>query len=73
MVEVQAIDRIGLLHDLLDTINKHGLQTIHARIATEKGAALDTLYVSDPVTGRLTDVDRLTALQGALSETISGR
>ena len=73
VVEVQAIDRIGLLHDLLDTINKHGLQTIHARIATEKGAALDTLYVSDPVTGRLTDVDRLTGLQGALSETISGR
>ena len=70
IVEVQAIDRIGLLHDLLDTINKHGLQTIHARIATEKGAALDTLYLSDPSSGHLTDPDRLAALQTALGKTI---
>ena len=40
VIEIQAIDRIGLLHDLLHTINQHGLDTIHARIATEKGAAL---------------------------------
>jgi len=70
IIEIQAVDRIGLLHDLLEAINGHGLQTAHARIATEKGAALDTLYVSDPETGHLTDPERLEALHQALNEMI---
>ena len=47
-VEVQALDRIGLLHDLFHTINQHGLNTAHARICTEKGVAMDTLYITTP-------------------------
>jgi [protein-PII] uridylyltransferase len=45
-VEIQALDRIGLLHDLLQAINRHGLNTAHARISTEKGVAMDTLYIT---------------------------
>ncbi|MBX3743454.1 MAG: [protein-PII] uridylyltransferase [Akkermansiaceae bacterium] len=45
-VEIQALDRIGLLHDLFHTINRHGLNTAHARICTEKGVAMDTLYIT---------------------------
>lgn len=70
IVEIQAIDRIGLLHDLLHAINQHGLQTIHARIATEKGAALDTLYVQNEEGNKETDPTRLEGLQEALTETI---
>ena len=70
VIEVQAIDRLGLLHDLLHTINRHGLRTTHARITTEKGAALDTLFVHDENQNRLTDIDRLTALQTDLSTVI---
>ena len=67
VIEIQAIDRIGLLHDLLYTINKHGLDTIHARIATEKGAALDTFYVQTADEGgKLNKIDRLAALQESL-------
>ncbi|NNM28777.1 MAG: hypothetical protein HKO57_04605, partial [Akkermansiaceae bacterium] len=62
VIEIQAIDRIGLLHDLLQTINRHGLHTVHARIATEKGAALDTLYVRRDGDGKLTDEAALAAL-----------
>ncbi|MBC8126548.1 MAG: hypothetical protein H8M99_05310, partial [Gloeobacteraceae cyanobacterium ES-bin-144] len=45
-VEIQALDRIGLLHDLFNTINHYGLNTAHARICTEKGVAMDTLYIT---------------------------
>ncbi len=45
-VEIQALDRIGLLHDLFHTVNQYGLDTSHARICTEKGVAVDTLYIT---------------------------
>jgi [protein-PII] uridylyltransferase len=45
-VEIQGLDRIGLLHDLFHTLNQHGLNTAHARICTEKGVAMDTLYIT---------------------------
>ena len=71
VIEIQAIDRIALLHDLLHTINQHGLDTIHARIATEKGAALDTFYVQTSDNGdKLSEPERITALQKSLEEVI---
>ena len=45
-VEIQGLDRIGLLHDLFHTVNQHGLNTAHARICTDKGMAMDTLYIT---------------------------
>ena len=45
-VEIQGLDRIGLLHDLFHAINQHGLNTAHARICTDKGVAMDTLYIT---------------------------
>ena len=71
VIEIQAIDRIGLLHDLLYTINQCGLDTIHARIATEKGAALDTFYVQTTEGGgKLNRIDALASLQETLEEVI---
>jgi [protein-PII] uridylyltransferase len=54
-VELQALDRIGLLHDLFHTINLYGLNTAHARICTEKGVAMDTLYITTSEGGKVTD------------------
>jgi [protein-PII] uridylyltransferase len=54
-VELQALDRIGLLHDLFHTINTHGLNTAHARICTEKGVAMDTLYITTRDGGKVLD------------------
>jgi [protein-PII] uridylyltransferase len=45
-VEIQGLDRIGLLHDLFHAVNQHGLNTAHARICTDKGMAMDTLYIT---------------------------
>ncbi len=55
VVEVQALDRIGLLHDVFRTVNAHGLSTAHARICTEKGAAMDTLYLTTADGRKVTD------------------
>ena len=71
VIEIQAIDRIALLHNLLHTINRHGLDTIHARITTEKGAALDTFYVQTTNNqSKLSEPDRIMELQKALQEVI---
>jgi len=62
-VELQALDRIGLLHDLFHTINTHGLNTAHARICTEKGVAMDTLYITTRDGGKVLDPPVLQQLE----------
>ncbi len=70
-IEIQALDRIGLLHDLFQVINQHGLTTVHARINTEKGAAIDTLYISDAQGNKVTDLPLQQRLGAALDEIIA--
>ena len=41
------MDRIGLLYDVFNAIGSLGLEITHARINTEKGAAIDSLCVTD--------------------------
>lgn len=69
-IEIQAIDRIGLLHDLFRAVNSCGLDTVHARVGTEKGAAIDTLYVTLPGGGQVTNPDQIQYLQDQLDITI---
>jgi len=68
VIELQALDRIGLLHDVLRTVNDHDLVTVHSRICTEKGAALDSIYVSTQDGQKLTDEAAIDKLQAALRE-----
>jgi [protein-PII] uridylyltransferase len=70
-IEIQAPDRLGLLHDLFQTINRHGLTTAHARICTEKGVAMDTLYITTPEGGKVTDDALLESLRGQLSALVA--
>ena len=70
-VEIQALDRIGLLHDLFYTIGKLGLATVHARICTEKGAAMDTLYVTWPDGSKVLDEDKHREIEHILGDLIS--
>ncbi len=62
-VELQALDRIGLLHDLFHTVNQHGLNTAHARICTEKGVAIDTLYITTADGKKIEDLALLKSLE----------
>jgi len=66
-VEIQALDRIGLLHDLFHTVNRHGLDTAHARISTEKGVAMDTLYITTRDGGKVDDPETLASLEEHLT------
>lgn len=70
-VELQALDRIGLLHDLFHTINEYGLDTAHARICTEKGVAMDTLYITNAQGGKVEDEELLGKLESRFTELIS--
>jgi [protein-PII] uridylyltransferase len=70
-VEIQALDRIGLLHDLFHTVNEAGLDTTHARICTEKGVAMDTLYITIPGGGKVQGEDQLRALEEKFSSLVA--
>jgi [protein-PII] uridylyltransferase len=70
-VEIQGLDRIGLLHDLFHTINRHGLNTAHARICTEKGVAMDTLYITTADGKKIGDPELLKQLETEFSALIS--
>jgi len=69
-VEIQALDRIGLLHDLFLAIGDMGLATVHARICTEKGAAMDTLYVTWPDGGKVEDEAKHLELKETLEKLV---
>ncbi|MBP7951484.1 MAG: [protein-PII] uridylyltransferase [Verrucomicrobiales bacterium] len=72
VVEIQAVDRIGLLYAVFQAIGGLGLEITHARINTEKGAAIDTFYVVDD-TGKKISPPAQAALQQALREIIGVR
>lgn len=69
LVEVQAADRLGLLHDLLRCLSECEVDIALARITTESGAAIDTFYVTDRLTrGKIASAPRRKALEDALCE-----
>jgi len=70
-VEIQAQDRIGLLHDLFHTINEAGLDTAHARICTEKGVAMDTLYITTSDRKQIEDPKTLDMLEEKFSQLVA--
>ncbi|BDS06316.1 bifunctional uridylyltransferase/uridylyl-removing enzyme [Oceaniferula spumae] len=69
-IEIQALDRIGLLHDLFLAIGELGLATVHARICTEKGAAMDTLYVTWPDGSKIEDEKKQREIEDKLAKLV---
>jgi len=47
IIEVQATDRIGLLYQLARLVTNKGFDISFARIATERGVAMDTFYIEN--------------------------
>lgn len=70
MVEIQAVDRIGLLYDIFQAIGSLGLEISHARINTEKGAAIDSLCVCDGLGRKIADPAVLKQLREVVNEAI---
>lgn len=69
IVEIQATDNIGLLYRIAKAIFNHGFDITFARIATERGAALDTFYIEN-IDGSQRDTGDLIDLREALSDII---
>ena len=70
VIELQAADRIGLLYDIFTTISRLGLDISHARINTEKGAALDNIYIQTSTGEKLTDKDTMATLREGLEKAV---
>jgi [protein-PII] uridylyltransferase len=47
VVDIAAPDRIGLLYEVLRAVSDAKFLIAAARITTEKGAAIDSLYITD--------------------------
>jgi [protein-PII] uridylyltransferase len=70
IMDLEAEDRVGLLFAVTRTLSELGLDIALAKILTEKGAAIDTFYLSDRKGGKLTDVKRQEEVIRRLKEAI---
>jgi len=66
VVDIQTPDRLGLLHSLLKAFGDEDLEIALSRVATEKGAAIDSFYITDELGQKVRDSERLGEIQQAL-------
>src|SRR5881628_571155 len=71
LVEIQAPDRLGLLYDVLNCLDRENILIPLSRINTQAGAAIDTLYVVDGSShAKITDSHRIRTIQQHLKNAI---
>ena len=71
LIEIQAPDRLGLLYDILTSLDREDVLIALSRINTQAGAALDTFYVVDRSThAKISDMYRIAPIQQHLQAVI---
>ena len=70
IIEVQASDRIGLLYQISRLISKKGFDISFARIATERGVAMDTFYIKNENSKESTHTTALLELREELDKIV---
>lgn len=70
VLEIETEDRIGLLYAIAQTLSELGLDISAARICTEKGAALDSFYVSELDGRQVVNETRLKVIEHHLRQAI---
>src|SRR5437016_6801486 len=71
LIEIQAPDRIGLLYDVVNCLDRENILIPLSRINTQAAAAIDTLYVVDGSNhAKVTDSHRIRMLQQHLKNSI---
>ena len=70
-IEVEAEDRVGLLHAITQAFAELELNISAAKIVTEKGAAIDTFYVIETNGGKILDLGRQEFIQRKLLDAIN--
>src|ERR1700757_4454658 len=72
VIDLQTADRLGLLYDVLFCLSRARVNIALSRVATEKGAAFDSFYVTDLEGGKNTDEATLRQLQTSLIAAATG-
>ncbi len=70
VIEIETEDRLGLLYVISQTLAELHLDISAARIVTERGAAIDSFYVSDVDDGKITATERLKLIGDRLRSAI---
>ncbi|MGB0415427.1 MAG: HD domain-containing protein, partial [Coraliomargarita sp.] len=70
IIEVQAGDRLGLLYRLARLIYRKGFDISFARIATERGVAMDTFYIENVNPKEATSTTNLLELREELDKIV---
>ena len=72
VVELQVVDRIGLLYDVFKVLGRLETDVLNARISTQAGAAIDRFAVVDNDSGKkIVDQDRLDKIQQEVWECVA--
>ena len=66
VLEIQAPDRIGLLHDILEVISAGDVDIAHAIIVTEEGEAADVFFLTGTDGKKIRDAKRLEQIRDAV-------
>jgi [protein-PII] uridylyltransferase len=72
VIEIETEDRLGLLYIISQTLSELNLDISTAKILTEKGAAIDSFYVSETDGGRVLAPNRRAAIEQRLRQAIRG-
>lgn len=70
IIDIEAEDRVGLLHDVSQALADLHLDVSLAKILTEKGAAIDTFYVTEQTGGKVLGDERMMQVEAKLRAAI---
>jgi len=70
VIDIYAMDRIGLLYDILCTFSKLGLNVARAKISTDVDRVVDSFYLTDSNGDKITDSKILDLIREELGQHI---
>ena len=73
VVEVECLDRPGLLYDVTQALFESGLSIATAMVATYGERAVDVFYVRDGFGHKIIHPERLAAIEARLNTALAGR
>jgi [protein-PII] uridylyltransferase len=71
VLDLETEDHVGLLYSITAELARLGLDISLARVSTERGAALDSFYLTDVLGNKVTSVERLAEVADRLERKIA--
>ncbi len=70
IIDIETEDRVGLLFSLSQSLSELGINLVLAKIVTEKGAAIDTFYITEKDGSPILSPERRTQIASELRRVI---